>query len=104
MMLHLIRLARTADDVDIADLTTANRTGAAHWVDCDEHAPVDCLLVPLDDEPTADQQLAIRRRLVSADAADEAHLYDLLAMRASAATPFERMWLDEQLGKYGESP
>jgi hypothetical protein len=103
VILHQIRLPRAADEVDLSGLTTAVRTEPARWVECDEHDTNDCLIMPLDDEPTLDEQVAIRRRLVAVDDADEARLHELIALRAAATTPFEVMWLDTELAKYGES-
>lgn len=98
MILHGIRLARPADDIDLSDLTASTRTGPAYWEEGD------VLVMPLDPEPTPEEAAKIRRRLVTADAADEQRLYDLLAARASAGSPFERLWLDSELARYGEQP
>jgi hypothetical protein len=89
-------LKRSADD--LSDLTSATLTAEPYW-DPDE---LDVLVLEFDREPTPPEQAAIRRRLVTADAADEAHLEELRAARATAATPFERLWLDAELAKYGE--
>ena len=104
MILHQISPARAADDIDLTDLTSATRTAPARWVECEEHGAADCLLIPLDAEPTANEQAAIRRRLVTVDADDEARLASLRLLREAATTPFEVMWLDTELGKYGEHP
>ena len=90
---------RAADAVDISDLTASVRTGEAYW-DPDE---LDVLVIPMDRAPGPVQQEQIRRRLVTADAADEARLNDLLTARAEATTLFERLWLDTELAKYGET-
>jgi hypothetical protein len=87
-------------DADLADLTTSERTGEPYW-DLEE---LDVLVVPLCPEPSPDDQAAIRRRLVTADAADEARYTELLSMRDQASTTFERMWIDTELARYGENP
>lgn len=48
-------------DADISDLTTAERTGEPYWAP-DE---VDVLVVPMDREPTADEQAAILQRITT---------------------------------------
>ena len=83
---------------DLSDLTGSQRAGEFRWAP-DEP---DVLLCPMDPEPTEAEQVAIRRRLVTADAVDEARLYDLIDARAVATSTFERLWLDDQLARYGE--
>ena len=87
---------RTADAVDISDLTASVRTAESYW------EPGDVLVIPMDRAPGPVQQEKIRRRLVTEDAADETRLNDLLTARAQATTLFERLWLDTELAKYGE--
>jgi hypothetical protein len=62
-------------------------------------------VIPFDPEPSPAEQNAIRRRLVTRDAADEAKLYDLLAQREALTglePPLLVAWLDDQLVAYGE--
>lgn len=99
MILRGIRPGRPVDEADLSDLTTCKRTGPAYW----HPDEVDALVVPLDPEPTESEALAIRRRLVSADAADEAHLYELLAAVKDNLTPaWARLTLQAELARYGE--
>lgn len=81
-------------DADLADLTSSKRTGPASW---DEG---DVLVIPFDTDPSEAEQEAIRRRLVTADAVEEARYAELLTMRGTATAPFEVMWLDTELAKY----
>jgi hypothetical protein len=101
VILHQISPTRAADAVDLTDLTDATRTESARWVECEEHGSADCLLIGFDTDPDDNAQAAIRRRLVVADDADEARLNNLLELRAAANSPFEIVWLDTELGKYG---
>lgn len=84
-------------DADLSDLTASQRTGTAYW----DPQQVDVLVIPLDPEPTPEEAEAIRRRLVTADADDEAHLSDLLAARGNATGVIERMWVETMLSRYG---
>lgn len=102
MILHCVKLARPADPTPIDDITTLPRGDEpARWVTCPDH-PSDCLLVPFEVEPSEAEQTAIRRRLVTINAADEQRLYDLLSARETATSTFERLWLDTELARYGE--
>jgi hypothetical protein len=95
-----VRRPEGADAVDLTDLTTdsgAVQVGPAFW----SPAAVDELVIPMDPEPSPAEQTAIRRRLATVDAADEARLHSLLAL--TPATDFERAWLDAELAKYGET-
>lgn len=85
---------------DLSDLTASQRTGPAYW----DPDAVDVLVVPLDPEPSAVEAEAIRRRLVTSDSAEETRYVDLLAMRETAAAPFEVIWLDTELSKYEAPP
>lgn len=85
-------------DADLSDLTASEQTGEPYW---DEG---DMLVIPFDKEPTEAEQEAIRRRLTTLDAEDEARLYTLLNTRESTTSTFEELWLDEQLSRYGEMP
>lgn len=86
-------------DADLSDLTASTREGDAYW---DDDEP-DVLVLPLFPEPTTAEQAAIRRRLVSVDAADEAHLYDLLAAADDPTAPtWARLTLRAELARYGE--
>lgn len=85
-------------DACLSDLTTATQTAASYW----DPDAVDVLVIPFDVEPTEAEQSAIRHRLVTTDSDDETRYADLLNMRAQASTPFERMWLDTELARYGE--
>lgn len=87
-------LQRDADLTDLADLTGCERDGVAYWPP-DE---LDVLVIPFVTDPTEVEQAAIRRRLVTADAAEEQRYAALLAMAPSS--PFEQMWLDTELAKY----
>jgi hypothetical protein len=86
-------------NVDLSDLTTATLVSEPHW----DPDALDVVVLDFDHEPTPAEKTAIRRRLVTADAADEAHLDELLTARADPATPlWARLWLDAELAKYGE--
>lgn len=90
-------LKRAVDETDLSDLTASQRTGEAYW----DPEQVDVLVIPLDPEPTPEEAEAIRRRLVTADPDDEAHLYDLLAARENATGVIEQMWVETMLSRYG---
>jgi len=64
MRIQIATLARPAD-VDLSDLTTANRVGPAHWVDDTT------LEIPFDRELTTAETAAIRNRLITPDASME---------------------------------
>lgn len=98
MRLHLPNGLLKRAAADLSDLTASGRVGDPYW-SADE---VDVLIIPLDPEPSADEQAAIRRRLVTTDDGDEQRLADLRAARVAASTTFERVWLDTELAKYGE--
>lgn len=99
MILRNVRLARTADDIDLADLTDSIRVGVAYW----SRGEVDALVMPLDPEPTEAEARMIRRRLVTADAADERHLGELLSAHADPQAPaWARLALAAEIGRYGE--
>lgn len=85
-------------EADVSDLTDSTRSGACYW----DPAELDVLVCPFDPEPTEAESVAIRRRVVTVDAADEQRLYDLLAM--VPASPFESAWLASELARYGETP
>lgn len=78
MKLHGIILARSAEQ-DFSDLTTARLTGEPAW----ELETTDTLVLPFDRDPTAAEQVRIRRRLVTPDAATEAHVTTLAEGRAA---------------------
>lgn len=99
-------LAKRAD-ADVSDLTGCKRVGEQYW------EPGDVLVVPMDKMPPAAERAAIRRRMVTADAADERRLLKLLQARALTGDPgaaarakardlFEELWLETELAKYGE--
>lgn len=66
MRLHSIKLARGAAQ-DFSDLTTAKLKGAPAWA---LDAP-DVLELPFDREPTPEEKVRIRRRLVTPDKVTE---------------------------------
>lgn len=99
MILENIRLARAVDETDLSDLTSARQTEPAYW------APeaVDMLVIPMEPEPTAAEAVAIRRRLVTADAAEEQHLRDLLAAAKDSSAPaWAKATIRAELARYGE--
>lgn len=83
---------------DLSDVTTAKRTGDPYW----DPNEADWLVLPLDREPTKAEAEKIRRRITTADAAEEALLTDIVATRKAAKTKTERILLDAELAKYGE--
>ena len=99
MMIPDFRPARAADETDFSDLTDSEQTGPARW-----HPDTpDALVIPFDHEPTAAEAAAIRRRLITADAAEEAQLYRLLdAHKDPAAPEWAKIILAVELAKYGE--
>lgn len=94
MRLHLPHGLLKRAGTDLSDLTASQRTGVPYF------EPDDWLVIPLDPEPSEVEQTAIRRRLVTVDADDEARLYRLLAI--TPASLFEQEWLDTELARYGE--
>lgn len=99
MRLHLPGGILKRAAADVSDITSAVRTGECYW----DPAELDVLVCPFDPEPTETEQLSIRRRIVTADAADEAHLYELLDAVNDPATPeWARLTLRAQLDRYGE--
>lgn len=99
MRFYLPRGLLKRAQVDLSDLTESRRVGDCHW----DPAEVDVLVCPMDPEPTVAEQVAIRRRLVTADEVEEARLYDLIATRAKASGAFQKLWLDTELARYGET-
>lgn len=83
MILRDIYPARPADPTDFSDLTASVQTGPAYWLE----GEVDTLVVPFDVEPTPAEAAAIRRRLITADAEEEARVKQLEADAANPATP-----------------
>lgn len=100
MRLYLPNNLLRRPGADLSDVTGSVQTGPAYW----DPDAVDVLVVPLDPEPSAVEAEAIRRRLVTADPADEARYVDLLTLRETAAAPFEVIWLDTELSKYEAPP
>ena len=99
MILRNIRPRRDVDAADLSDITDAARSGSAYWSDEEP----DALVIPLDREPTEAQARKIRRRLVTADADDEAHLGELVAAHADPQAPaWARLALAAQIADYGE--
>lgn len=94
MRIHLPGGLLQRAEADLSDLTASQRTGRCYW------EARDWLVVPLDPEPSKAEQTAIRRRLVTANAEDEARLVSLLEI--DPATPFEAAWLSAELARYGE--
>lgn len=89
---------RVVDDVDLSDLTASVQTGPAYW---DPEATVATLVIPFDVEPTAAEAEAIRRRLVTVDAADEARLAQTERDAADPNTPsWARSLLRAELARY----
>lgn len=82
MILPITTLARAADDVDLADLTTAVRTGPATWTDTG-------LDLPLDRDLTATEEADVIRRLTTAGPVEEA-----LQVAAQAALDTDRIFRD----------
>lgn len=98
MILYNIAPARVADDCDWSDLTSAVQVGPAFW----HQEVVDALVVPLLPEPSEAEAKAIRRRLVTADAAEEARVKALEADVASTSTPESvRGLIRAELARYG---
>ena len=74
-----LTLRRAPGDVDFSDLTRSRMVGAASWED-------ESMVIPFDVEPSASEQAAIRRRLLTADATEESTVTGLLAARTTLAT------------------
>lgn len=100
MRFEQIPLRREVDAVDLSDLTDAERSGPAYW---DPEADVATLVVPVDPSATAAEAKAIRRRLVTKDAADERQLLDLIAAHKDPATPsWARPLITSAISAYGD--
>lgn len=100
MRLYLPNGMLKRPDADLSDLTASVRTGEPYW-DPDE---LDVLVIPFDRAPGPVQQEKIRRRLVTADAAEEADLYALIADAKDPTAPgWARRALNLELAKYGET-
>jgi hypothetical protein len=85
---------------DLSDLTASARDGECYWDDVE----ADVLVCPMDPEPSEAEQAAIRRRMVTADAEDEARLHELLdAVTDPGAPPWARLTLRAELARYGEA-
>ncbi len=80
---HLLR-----PDADLSDLTASVRTDSATW-------DGDTLCLPFDVEPTPAEQVLIRRRLMTRDAAHEAWVAAVVAERDAIAvdSPANRLLL-----------
>lgn len=99
MILRDIRTARRVDPTDFSDLTTSVQTAPAYW----HPDEVDALVIPMDPEPSESEAAAIRRRLVTVDAADEEHLANLLRDAADPNTPpWAQTLMRSELARYGE--
>lgn len=95
----IIRRPAGADGIDLDDLTDSTRTGPAYW----HPEQPDALVIPLDPEPSDDEAAAIRRRLVSVDAADESRLVELLDAADDPLTPiWAKLTLQSELAAYGQ--
>lgn len=79
MRLAQIILARDVTATRFDDLTAAQLTGEPHWVPGEP----DVLEVPFDRDVTPAERTRIRRRLVTPDAATEAHVTALAEGRAA---------------------
>lgn len=105
MDLILTTTARTVDDVDLSDLTSAQRTGPAVW---DEDG---LLRVPFDRDLTADEEALIRRRLLTRDADQESEVATMqdalvaLAGKTGTIAGALRVLLESHLSStLGETP
>lgn len=83
MILHDIAPVRVADDCDWSDLTASAQVGPAFW----HQTIVDALVVPFVPEPTAAEAAAIRRRLLTSDADEEARVAQLAKDADNPNTP-----------------
>lgn len=98
MILETIYPVRVADDCDFSDLTASVQVGPAFW----HQDIVDALVVPMLPEPSVAEAAAIRRRIVTADADEEAHVKQLEADAASTSTPASvRGLIRAELARYG---
>jgi len=75
MLIPIRTVARSVDDTDLSDLTTAKRTGPAMWTE-------NGLEIPFSRTLTDSEVAAITRRLTSADGAEE----QLRAVLTSSST------------------
>lgn len=99
MILPNIRPGRPVDDTDFSDLTAVAQTGPAFW----HPTEPDALVIPTDSDVPPNEALAIRRRLVTRDAEEEAHLYALLTARDDTTTPtWAKPLIASELARYGE--
>lgn len=89
-------------DADLSDLTASTRTGAPFW----DPDAADVLVIPFSTDPPSSERDAIRRRLVTRDAADETRLTQMLEDAKNPLTPsYARTLLWAELAsKYGETP
>ena len=85
-------------NADLSDLTSSKRTGAPYF------EPGDWLVLPFDKEPTKAEADRIRRRITTADAAEEAAVAALMDDRKAAKTKVEQLVLDAELAKRGQKP
>jgi hypothetical protein len=76
-------VARSVDDTDLSDLTTAARTGPAVWADDGS------LDIPFDRDLTDTEVAAISNRLLTTDAAKEAIRWVLVQYTANEAPTAE---------------
>lgn len=102
-MIFVGSLARNVDATDLSDLTASVRTGPATW------GEDGTLMIPFDLEPSAAEQLLIRRRLVTRDADEEAGVAAMVTTRAALRTVTQTTLtravvalLDSVLRPYGE--
>jgi hypothetical protein len=105
-----VKVARESADVDVSDLTTATRVGEPSW---DETEP-NTLVLPFDRTLTPVERVKVRRRLITADAAEEQRVTAYADARDSlrGVKGLQSPWntvvaavvalLDEQLARYGE--
>jgi hypothetical protein len=89
----------------IAKRTIHDVCGPGRVVGEPEFEPDDVLVVELDPPPSEAEKTAIRRKVVTTDAADEQHLADLLASYADKSAPlWARVLIETELKAYGEGP
>ena len=105
VILRDIRVRRL-DPPDFSDLTPRPLDGDPQWA-ADEP---DALHLPFDGEPSAAEQVKIRRRLLTADAAEEARVTEMAAARTrlrgvtnkTADQQALLALLNDRLAAYGE--